>query len=173
MIRLSGAFRLAVCFLPFLSLASSAFADRRGDQGIGVMVGNPTGFSYKIFLDERIGVDAAFGVAQSELDTHVTLLFHDYNLLGRSPSFANVTSRGDLPLYLGIGPRALFEDDDTEIGIRLPVGISYFPHRTPWESFIEIAPVVRLTPETGMDLDFAIGVRHYFPAIRPRSEGGS
>jgi hypothetical protein len=165
-------FRLAAALFAAAILASAASparADRTGDQGVGVMVGNPTGFSYKIFLDDRIGVDAAFGIDQSELDTHVTLLIHDYNLLRNSPSFAELTRDGDLPVYFGIGPRALFADDDTEFGIRLPLGISYFPHSAPWEGFIEFAPVIRLTPNTGGDFDFALGVRYYFPAIRPRA----
>lgn len=164
-IRAAGPIALAVLFAV---AASPALADRRGDQGVGVMVGNPTGFSYKIFLDNRMAVDAAFGVNQGELDTHVTLLIHDFNLLSRSPSFEPLTRDGDVPVYFGIGPRLLFEHD-TEFGIRLPVGISYLPHQTPWEAFFEVAPVIRLSPSTGLDLDFGLGVRYYFPAIRPRS----
>lgn len=148
--------------------ASPLLAERRGDQGIGVMIGNPSGFSYKMFINERLGVDAAFGVAQGELDAHVTLLFHDFTLVPQSPTLNGLTSRGDMPVYFGIGPRVLFEDDDSEFGIRLPLGFSYLPHQTPWETFVEVAPVIRLTPEAGLDLDFALGVRYYFPAIRPR-----
>lgn len=152
-----------------LGFGSPAFAQRTGDQGIGVMLGNPSGFSYKMFVNERVGVDAAFGVDQGELDTHVTVLFHDFDFLRRSPSFNGITASGDAPVYFGIGPRILFADDDAEFGIRLPVGLSYFPHQTPWEAFFEIAPVVRLTPDAGLDLDAALGVRYYFPAIRPRA----
>ena len=168
MVRSAWAVRAAAAVLLVASHAAPSLAVREGDQGIGAMIGNPSGFTWKMFLDDQIAVDAAFGVAQSELDAHVTLLFHNYQALGRSEAFANTASKGDIPLYVGVGPRALFEDD-TEFGIRVPVGISYLPHDNPMEGFVEIAPVIRLTPETGMDLDFALGVRYYFEAIRPRA----
>ena len=159
---------MAGAALALIFLSAPAHAERRGDQGLGVMLGNPSGFSYKIFLNERVGVDAAFGVAQGELDTHVTVLFHDFDFLRRSPALSGITAQGELPVYFGVGPRLLFADDDTELGVRLPVGVSFFPHEMPWETFFEVAPVVRLAPTTGLDLDFALGVRYYFPAIRPR-----
>jgi len=168
MIRPLRAARIAAAALVFSLAAATVHAERWGDQGLGVMLGNPTGFSYKIFLDERLALDAAFGVNQNELDAHASLLFHDFNLLRRSPSFASLTANADVPVYIGIGPRVLFEDDH-ELGIRLPVGFSIFPHRSPWEVFAEVAPVIRLTPESGGDFDFAIGVRYYIAAIRPRA----
>jgi hypothetical protein len=167
--RYRFAARVAAAILAAALFVAPARADHAGDQGVGVMLGNPTGLSYKIFLDDQIGIDAAFGVDQGDLDTHVTLLIHDWNLMRRSPNFADITRNGDLPVYFGIGPRLLFADDDTEVGLRLPLGASYFPHGTPWETFIELAPVIRLAPSTGLDLDFSLGVRYYFPAIRPRS----
>lgn len=168
MIRPLLAVRVAAAALILGLAASTARAERWGDQGVGVMVGNPTGFSYKVFVDERLAVDAAFGVDQHQLDAHATLLFHDFNLVRQSPSLSSLTANADIPVYIGIGPRLLF-DNDTELGIRLPVGFSIFPHRTPWEIFTELAPVIRLTPESGVDFDFSIGVRYYIAAIRPRS----
>ena len=160
--------RIAALAVTLGLAASTARAERWGDQGVGIMVGNPTGLSYKIFLDERIGIDAAFGVDDEELDTHVDLLVHDFDLLRRSPAFAGLTRDADVPVYFGVGPRLYF-GNDTEIGLRLPIGVSVFPHRTPWEFFGEIAPIVRLSPSTGINFDFSLGVRYYIPAIRPRS----
>jgi len=140
--------------------------DRAGDQGVGVMIGNPSGLSYKMFLDNRIAIDGAFGVDQGRADAHVTLLYHDFDVWKRSPAFQNVD--GDMPLYFGVGPRALF-DHDTEFGLRFVVGTSFFPANTPWEIFGVLAPVLRFTPDSGADFDFAVGVRYYIPAIRPRS----
>lgn len=164
-----GTFLLLVGLLA----SGSVMAERRGDQGVGVMIGNPSGFSYKMWLDERVGFDAAAGIDQGEFDAHLTLLWHNFEtvktLAASSPFFQRLTSRADLPWYLGAGPRVLFEDK-SEFGIRFPVGISYLPHNTPWETFVEFAPVLRLTPDSGFDADFAVGVRYYFKAIRPRTQ---
>lgn len=156
----------------FLMSAATVQAQRRGDQGVGVMIGNPSGFSYKMWLDENIGLDGAVGIAQGEFDIHTTLLYHNFNTAKQwaqnSAFFSDIVKSGDLPWYIGAGPRVLFENN-TEFGIRFPIGMSYLPHHSPWETFFEFAPVLRLTPDTGLDADFALGVRYYFPAIRPRS----
>ncbi len=141
-------------------------ADRQGDQGIGIMIGNPSGLSYNYFIDSKISLDGAFGIDQGEPDAHLTLLIHDFDILKQTPAFRDLD--GDAALYFGLGPRALFADD-TEVGLRFVAGISFFPRATPWEIFGEVAPVLRMTPNSGGDLDFGIGLRYYIPAIRPRS----
>lgn len=145
-------------------------AERRGDQGLGVMVGNPSGLSWKLWMDENLAIDAAVGVARSEFDIHTTLLWHNFNLTkGTNISFLDrANANGSLPVYFGVGPRALFEHD-MEFGIRFPVGMAYLPNNGPWEFFGEFAPVLRLTPDQGFNGDFAIGARYYFPAIRPKT----
>ena len=144
---------------------------RGGDQGLGVMIGNPSGLTWKMWLDDAVAVDAAAGIARSEFDLHTTLLWHNFDWANRmaanSEFFSRVTAGGELPIYFGIGPRALFEHK-TEFGIRFPVGVAYIPDNAKWEFFGEVAPVVRLTPDTGFNGDFAIGARYYFPAIRSR-----
>lgn len=159
--------------ISLLSFVSLTHAARRGDQGIGVMVGNPSGFSYKFWLDESFGIDGAAGIDQGEFDLHTTFLYHNFdtarNWAQTSSFFRSITQNGDFPWYVGAGPRILFEDK-SEFGIRFPVGVSFLPHNTPWETFLEFAPVWRFTPDMGVDADLALGVRYYFPAIRPRSQ---
>lgn len=156
-----------------LALAVPAWAQRQGNQGYGVMVGNPSGLSGKYWLDETFAMDGAVGVAQGEFDVHLTMLVHSFRWYDRMPgikkSLNGLISRGELPFFFGVGPRLLFEDKE-EFGIRVPVGLSYLPNESQWEIFGEIAPVIRLTPDGGVDGDFALGVRYYFEAIRPRSD---
>ncbi len=151
---------------------SIAQAQRRGDQGVGVMIGNPTGFSYKMWLDETIAIDSAAGIDKGEFDLHATFLVHNFQTAKRwaqtSSVFRSLNEDGDLPWYFGAGPRLLFEDK-SEFGVRFPLGFSFLPHNSPWETFAEVAPVLRFTPDLGFDGDFALGVRYYFPAIRPRN----
>ena len=143
------------------------FAERAGDQGIGIMLGNPSGLSYKFWLNDTLAIDGAAGVDQGEFDVHTTLLFHINDWSKDIKGFEDVNRNGSFPLYFGIGPRLLFEHNE-EFGIRMPIGLAYLPNNTVWEFFGEIAPVFRLTPDTGLDGDFAVGVRYYFPAVRPR-----
>ena len=165
-----GAKKVVIAFAmtPLFFLPSSVHADvRQGDQGFGVMLGNPSGFSWKMWLQEKVGLDAAVGVARSEFDVHITLLWHDFDTARRMSGLDGMTSRGDVPFYIGVGPRLLFESN-TEFGIRIPLGVCYLPKTSQWETFLEVAPVIRLTPDAGLNGDFAIGLRYYFPAVRPR-----
>lgn len=136
-----------------------------GDQGYGIMLGNPSGLSGKFWFSNEIALDGAIGIDRGEVDAHVSFLYHDFDVLRRSG--VHLPSNMDSAFYLGLGPRILFADND-EFGIRFPFGISLFPHGTPWEIFGEIAPVLRLTPDVGFNGDIAIGARYYFDTIRPR-----
>lgn len=154
---------LSVLFIfPGLAMARK----NAGDQGYGLMLGNPSGLSGKIWFSDQIAIDGALGINQSDVGIHLSFLFHDYNLLTN----AGINKNPDLetPVYIGVGPRFIFSDND-EFGIRFPVGVSILPHSTPWEFFAEVAPIIRTTPDTGFDGDFAIGARYYFDAIRPRN----
>jgi len=157
----------------FLLVGGFAHAqDRSGDQGIGVMLGNPSGLSGKYWLEEKTALDAAVGVDQGDFDIHLSFLWHKFDWMQASTAtdpFAEMVKRGELPVYFGVGPRILFADE-TELGVRFPVGVSYLPPSAPWEGFFEVAPVLRLTDSVGLDGDFAIGVRYYFAAIRPKDK---
>lgn len=150
---------------------SSLQAARRGDQGVGVMIGNPSGLSYKMWVDEKVAIDGAVGIAQSEFDVHATLLVHNFQWAKNinDSLIKGITDNGDFPFYFGIGPRVLF-DKKTEVGVRFPVGLAFMPNDSHWEFFTELAPVLRLTPSTGVDTDYALGLRYYFPAVRARSQ---
>lgn len=165
-------FTKSLILLAVFIAPTAGAAERRGDQGYGLMIGNPSGFSAKMWLDEQMAIDGAVGVARSEFDIHASLLWHVFgwtkNSTVISPTMKQADDNKELPLYFGIGPRLLFEDD-REFGIRFPVGITYLPNSKPWDFFFELAPVFRLSPSTGFNGDFAIGARYYFKAIRAKS----
>jgi hypothetical protein len=161
----------SILCLAVLLMAAPVFAERSGDQGIGLAVGKPTGATYKFWLDNNTAIDAAVGVDESEFDVHATFLWHNFTWTNRIQDnlIKGITDNGDFPFYVGVGPRILFRDNP-EFGVRVPLGLSFLPHNTTWEFFGEVAPVVRVTPDAGLNLDFAIGARYYFPAVRPRME---
>ena len=129
-------------------------------------MGSPIGVSAKVWFSDIVAMDGAFGVSQGELAAHADFLFHDFRIL-KQYIFKTVSADVDLPLYIGAGPRILFHDKE-EFGLRLPLGISVIPKQTPWEFFAEIAPIVRFSPDSGVNFDFGLGTRYYFEAIRPR-----
>lgn len=144
--------------------ANAQVKDRR--QGIGVVLGDPTGLSYKNWVSENQAFD--LGAAWSFTgDQSFTLfgdyLLHNFSILNNIKFVSKLSDRsGNFPLYFGAGARIRFDDDDTEFGIRIPVGVSYFTKEHPLELFGEVVPIVDLAPDTDVEINGGVGVRFYF-----------
>jgi len=145
-------------------LAGPAFA-ANGPLGLGVILGEPTGFSGKYFLDADRNRAIDMGLAWSLDDDsgfhiHGDYLLHNYSLLRD----AFHVTKGKLPLYYGLGGRFQFREHnhDDEFGLRIPLGMSYMFADIPIDLFAELAPVVNFVPDTGLDLEGGVGVRFYF-----------
>ena len=128
--------------------------------GAGIIIGDPTGASLKLWLNDRLAVDGAVGWSSfdhSDLALHSDLLWHSFTLLPTPPA-------GQLPVYFGIGGQARLRDEhfDDEFGLRLPVGVSYLFDHAPVDIFVEVAPIIEMTPEIRGGLTAAIGVRYWF-----------
>ena len=129
-----------------------------GNFGIGVILGEPTGLSAKMWTSETTAFD--LGVAWSfsgdgNFHIHGDYLFHRFGIFD--------VSKGALPLYFGIGARMLFRDNaDDKIGIRFPIGIEYYFDDLPIAVFVEIVPILDLTPDSDFDINGGIGGRFYF-----------
>jgi len=136
--------------------------------GLGVILGEPTGISFKQWTGRDRAFDAAAAWSFSGLDSfqfHGDYLFHNF-------SWQEETDiRGVVPLYYGIGARIklgsndngrLRNRTDTRIGVRIPGGISYLLEDAPVELFLEIVPLLDVVPDTRFDLNGAIGARYYF-----------
>ena len=135
--------------------------------GIGIILGEPTGISLKVWISEKQAIDAAAAWSFSENDSfqfHADYLVH-YFYPVKSEGF-----QGKLPLYAGVGGRLKLEeddgtnrrnDDDSLLGIRGPFGISYVFADFPIDLFIEIVPVLDVIPDTEFDINAAVGARFY------------
>ncbi len=145
---------LLVTGLFVLVLATSAIA---GNVGLGVMVGEPTGLSLKVWSNSHTAFDAAAGWSIGTNDwiyVHGDYLWHRYEF--------NV-DEGSLPFYFGIGARVLLhEGDDSRVGVRVPLGLDYLFEDHRWDIFIEVAPVFDLAPDTDFDVSGGLGARYYF-----------
>lgn len=152
----------AMVFLVFTAgfLSGSATA-QQSEFGLGIILGEPTGLSLKKWVHSTAAIDGAVAWSfgnKDALHLHADYLVHNFTLFK--------VEKGKIPLYYGIGGRIKFEEDngegDTKIGLRIPVGICYMFTNSPLDVFIEIAPLLDLSPSTEFDLNGAVGIRYFF-----------
>jgi hypothetical protein len=177
------ALALTFAVAPAATSVASA-ADR--PFGLGLVIGEPTGLTAKLYLD-RFALQFGLGVVDDLDDdpydddglmVHVDFLWHPA-ILARQPAFT-------LPFYVGVGARLVDNDDyyrvgntvyvdnDTRFGVRVPFGILLDFNRVPLDLFYELAVVIDLVeldddydgpyeddvPDVG--LNGGIGLRYYF-----------
>ena len=130
--------------------------------GLGVLLGEPTGVSFKYWFDKERAVDGGIGCAFSENDS---LQLHGDYLIHNN----EISNSEQWPVYYGIGALLLFKDGDkhhdneTVLGFRVPIGMTYlFEEDIPYEFFFEVAPVLEVAPRAGLDVNASVGLRFYF-----------
>lgn len=131
------------------------FAQDKG-LGLGVVFGEPTGLSAKLWTSERTAIDAAVAWSFSGvgwLHVQADFLMHNYDLID--------VSEGALPVYYGVGAYVGFSSD-LGLGARVPLGLAYHFEGAPVEIFAEIVPGLALLPGIGFYIGGGIGARYYF-----------
>lgn len=124
--------------------------------GLGIVLGEPTGISTKLWTGKSTAIDAEVAWSHDGDDflyLHGDFLFHDQHL--------SQEVKGKFLTYYGIGVKAEFADSNT-VGLRIPLGIDYIFPKAPLDVFFEIVPLLDLTPATEGDLKAAIGIRFVF-----------
>ena len=147
-----------VTLLLVIAIPTLAFCEREG-FGLGVIIGEPTGISIKNWLKDTTAIDAAIAWSFSDYQSfqfHADYLFHNPRVIERS-----------LPVYYGIGGRLKLtnndiRNNDTRLGIRFPVGITYLFQNAPFDFFVEVVPILDVLPGTDVKLNAALGGRFYF-----------
>jgi len=151
---------VALCML-LLTVQESSGQDRK--FGLGVMLGEPTGLSAKLWTSNNNAL--AFGLGWSayhhrhdnrgtRIHVHMDYLWHSHDKIQSSEPFV---------IHYGVGAR--FKDrggDSGSLAIRGVGGVNWLPRNTPIDVFLELAPSLELTPSTGFGLDAALGARYYF-----------
>jgi len=159
---LSTLFVTVFCTVPFhailpgmLCLATiGTFAQEKGD-GLGVILGEPTGVSGKTWISGKHAVDAVVAWSfrsKGSFHLHADYLWHFGDAVSSSERFV---------LYAGAGAR-LATFSGTSVGVRIPFGIAWWPRNTPIDLFGEIAPIMDLAPATEVRLNGGIGIRYFF-----------
>lgn len=152
--------RKTILIVIAILLAAFAMADAQSHKfGLGIIVGEPTGPSFKYWTSGRTAIDgaAAWSMANNAgMHLHADYLFyHNFGLIK--------VDNGRMPLYVGVGGRIRFaERGDDHVGVRVPVGLEYIFPSNQVDLFLEIVPILDLTPDTDLDFNAALGVRYYF-----------
>src|SRR5688572_12186705 len=138
-------------------------ADDKGTFGIGLVLGEPTGISAKLYLQDDQAVKAGLGFAfiGNGLHLHVDYVFHPWILQSRD-SFV-------LPVYVGPGVRIINrekgrDDQQLALGLRAVIGLLFDFKGVPLDAFVEVAGLIEFEFEDGpgLDINAAAGARYYF-----------
>jgi hypothetical protein len=148
--------RTAIVLILFGCLAGLSFGQSKHNIGLGFMLGEPTGISFKIWNRQTVAFDAGAAwsiVEEKHFQIHGDILLHNFNLFR--------VETGRMALFYGAGARIWFASD-TVFSLRIPFGLSYEFERTPIELFLEVVPMIDLIPATEMGMAGAVGFRYYF-----------
>lgn len=151
----------------FLSTPAWAFDLDSRPEGLGIMVGEPTGISAKYWRSRSQAIQGGVSYSRRRefVQVHVDYLWTVADLLERRKrreAGPGAEAMGMFPIYAGAGGRIGVRKDDLVAGARVPIGLSYLFHRIPVDIFLEIVPGVTLVPETEFDLEGGLGARYYF-----------
>jgi len=146
-----------LALLVLLALARPAHAEA---VGVGIFLGEPSGFDLKVGLGARSSLDVVIG-ANTYKDGRTDYLHVTYLLTLGVPKGRSVL----VPFRIGIGAAAIgVVDDNPHAAVRVPLEIGLRFRRTPLEIYGEIT--VKGTfyqdPFIDFDVDGGIGIRFYF-----------
>lgn len=147
--------KTAVALILLTAAAGVSFGGD-GNIGLGLIFGEPSGISFKLWTGNTTAIDGAAAwsfVGGGFFQVHSDLLFHNFNLFE--------VEKGKMALYYGFGGRVKMADQ-TQVSLRVPVGISYEFEDTSIELFLEVVPMLDLAPSTEAGIAGGIGFRYFF-----------
>ncbi len=129
---------------------------------LGIIIGQPTGLSAKLWLGDVIAVDAAaaWNFDRNRFHFHADYLQHFFDVFDVAPD--------RLPVYLGVGGNFRIDGRDPgdaakfRSGVRVPIGVSFLPDDLPLDAFVEAVPGLRVIPDTDFEFWAGIGARYRF-----------
>ena len=173
-------------FILICLLISVAGHTQNQRVGVGSVLGEPTGFSIKIWRSDAYDFKAVvnhfedyaklwiysrsfwlpkkhawdFCLAVPVLPEGNFHIHCDYLTHFYRMLPPNV---GMMPVYCGIGWRLRGGDDaDLHLGLRFVTGVDYFIPRVPVDVFWEVAPIIDFKPDWGLDINIGMGIRYNF-----------
>ncbi len=127
--------------------------------GIGVIVGDPTGISMKIWTTQSNALQFALAWSTHDpfLGTRVSVsgdyLWHSFNAIRSDERF---------PVFYGVGGViASGGGFQSALGVRGVIGIDWLSRKAPIDVFIQAVPVLVLSPSTDVEIGAGVGIRFF------------
>lgn len=127
-------------------------------NGVGIILGDTTGISYKHFMDRHTAFDVALGAPYGYNIYPGVSLHGDLMWTDKIPE----VQQGVLLFHIGGGLGLGLGGSEVEAVLRVTTGLEYFFPRTKFAVFGDLVPAFVLTHTPGARLNAAIGVRYYF-----------
>lgn len=147
---------LAFTILTLTAVCAQPAAAQRDGFGLGLILGEPTGISFKGWMDSRSAIDAGLAwsfLHETSFHVHADYLLHTSKL----------TERADMPAYYGIGGRIKAGGRGSDrIGVRVVGGLAWYLRDAPIDIFVEIAPILDFAPSTDFQVNGGLGARYFF-----------
>jgi hypothetical protein len=158
----------AVIVLSLFLVVQGSIAQERG-FGLGVILGEPTGFSAKLWTSPDNAFDFGLGLSiggdrigkyngnydgGTRVHFHMDYLWHSFDAI-----YTDVR----LPVYYGVGGR--FNNGagyTSSLAIRGVFGVAWLPRQAPFDFFVELVPSLQFTSPAGFGMEAGIGARYYF-----------
>ena len=140
-----------------LVLLSLEVFSQKGEFGMGIILGNPSSLSVKLWTGKVTAIDASIGYrygSANHLYLNTDFLFHLWDFQ---------KEEGMIKVYFGAGAGLGFISD-LSIGVRLPGGAALYLDNIPIELFAELVPTFQLFGEGDFRfmMEGYIGARWYF-----------
>ncbi len=138
----------------------------KGTLGVGIILGEPTGITAKLYLKDDQAIQASAGAAfvANGLQVDGDYVFHPW-ILQDQDTFV-------LPVYVGPGVRFIDYSGGSQssshfaMGLRAVGGLLFDFKNVPLDAFVEVAGVLEYDFKTGagagLGLNLGAGVRYYF-----------
>jgi len=131
--------------------------------GVGIIIGEPTGLCLKHWLSGSSAV--TLGAAWTFEGDGNLFLHGDYTL--HSFGIFHDQDLRNVVFYYGLGGRLGFRekdggDDETVVGIRIPLGLMLPVGGAPVDIFAEVVPVMDVIPGTDLGFNGGVGARIFF-----------
>jgi hypothetical protein len=157
----------AIAIFLFLSAVGTIAQERQ--FGLGIIIGEPTGLSAKLWVSPATAFDFGLGWSVggdrishynggfdggSRIHLHMDYLWHWFDAIHSSERF---------PLYIGVGGRInTGAGYDASAAVRGVFGIAWLPRQVPIDVFLELVPSLQVVPSTGFGIDAGLGARYFF-----------
>jgi hypothetical protein len=126
-----------------------------GNLGLGIIAGDPSGISGKLWTGPNNAIDfiVGFSLYHDYISINGDYVWHEWNLIP--------VKSGRLPLYYGMGLWTSISGSPA-VGGRGIVGLEYLFPSAPLDVFLELGPGIQILPDTGPAFSAGLGMRYFF-----------